>query len=192
MTEENTKELNEEETLQEQIQEESTENSEETQENSETQESTGETFDVKSSEEYSDLNNKYLRLHAEFDNYRRRTARENLELIERANAKILAELCEVLENFDRALETESGAESHEEFLKGVNLISGQFSGILKDFGLEIINPEGAAFDPNEHEALMQQPSEEIEADHVLQVFQKGYKVKDKVIRHAKVIVSAGA
>lgn len=72
------------------------------------------------------------------------------------------------------------------------MISGQFSGILKDFGLEIINPEGAAFDPNEHEALMQQPSEEIEADHVLQVFQKGYKVKDKVIRHAKVIVSAGA
>lgn len=192
MTEENTKELNEEETLQEQIQEESTETSEETHEDSETQESTGETFDVKSSEEYSDLNNKYLRLHAEFDNYRRRTARENLELIERANAKILAELCEVLENFDRALETESGAESHEEFLKGVNLISGQFSGILKDFGLEIINPEGAAFDPNEHEALMQQPSEEIEADHILQVFQKGYKVKDKVIRHAKVIVSAGA
>lgn len=192
MTEENTKELNEEETLQEQVQEESTETPEETQEDSETQEPTGETFDVKSSEEYSDLNNKYLRLHAEFDNYRRRTARENLELIERANAKILAELCEVLENFDRALETESGAESHEEFLKGVNLISGQFSGILKDFGLEIINPEGAAFDPNEHEALMQQPSEEIEADHVLQVFQKGYKVKDKVIRHAKVIVSAGA
>lgn len=192
MTEENTKELNEEETLQEQVQEESTETPEETQEDSETQEPTGETFDVKSSEEYSDLNNKYLRLHAEFDNYRRRTARENLELIERANAKILAELCEVLENFDRALETESGAESHEEFLKGVNLISGQFSGILKDFGLEIINPEGAAFDPNEHEALMQQPSEEVEADHVLQVFQKGYKVKDKVIRHAKVIVSAGA
>lgn len=192
MTEENTKELNEEETLQEQVQEESTEIPEETQEDSETQEPTGETFDVKSSEEYSDLNNKYLRLHAEFDNYRRRTARENLELIERANAKILAELCEVLENFDRALETESGAESHEEFLKGVNLISGQFSGILKDFGLEIINPEGAAFDPNEHEALMQQPSEEVEADHVLQVFQKGYKVKDKVIRHAKVIVSAGA
>lgn len=82
MTEENTKELNEEETLQEQIQEESTETSEETHEDSETQESTGETFDVKSSEEYSDLNNKYLRLHAEFDNYRRRTARENLELIE--------------------------------------------------------------------------------------------------------------
>ena len=142
--------------------------------------------------EFKDLNNKYLRLHAEFDNYRRRTARENLELVERANAKVLTELCEVIENFDRALETEAGSEAHEDFVKGVSLIAEQFGGILKNHGLEVINPEGLAFDPNQHEAMMQQPSEDIAADHVLQVFQKGYKVKEKVIRHAKVIVSAGA
>ena len=150
------------------------------------------TVSVKDSDEYKDLSNKYLRLHAEFDNYRRRTARENLELVDRANSKILGELCEVVDNFDRAIETEGGADNHEDFSKGIHLIAGQFKKVLVDFGLETIDPSGTPFDPNEHEALMQQPSEEVEADHILQVFQKGYKVKDKVIRHAKVIVSAGA
>lgn len=151
-----------------------------------------ETVAVKDSAEYKDLSNKYLRLHAEFDNYRRRTARENLELVDRANSKILGELCEVADNFDRAIETEGGADNHEDFSKGIHLIAGQFKKVLGDFGLETIDPSGTPFNPNEHEALMQQPSEEVEADHILQVFQKGYKVKDKVIRHAKVIVSAGA
>lgn len=205
MTEENKQEINEdsvatEEQVIEETQEESN-TSEETNEsaegsqeeaieNEESEETPG--ANATESNEFKDLNNKYLRLHAEFDNYRRRTARENLELVERANAKVLSELCEVVENFDRALETEAGPEAHDDFVKGVSMIAEQFSGILKNHGLEVINPEGLAFDPNEHEAMMQQPSEEVEADHVLQVFQKGYKVKDKVIRHAKVIVSAGA
>lgn len=192
MTEENTETLKEQEdTI---VQEESLD---ETQESSSTEPQEEETVEepalkVTETEEYQEMNNKYLRLHAEFDNYRRRTARENLELVERANAKVLSDLCEVVENFDRAIETEAGAEAHEDFVKGIRLIADQFNGILKNHGLEVINPEGLAFDPNEHEAMMQQPSEDVEPDHVLQVFQKGYKVKDKVIRHAKVIVSAGS
>lgn len=195
MTEENTETLKEQEDtiVQEELLDETQESSS-TEPQEETVEETVEepAIKVTETEEYQEMNNKYLRLHAEFDNYRRRTARENLELVERANAKVLSDLCEVVENFDRAIETEAGAEAHEDFVKGIRLIADQFNGILKNHGLEVINPEGLAFDPNEHEAMMQQPSEDVEPDHVLQVFQKGYKVKDKVIRHAKVIVSAGS
>ena len=133
---------------------------------------------------------RYMRLHAEFDNYRRRTAKEQLAMMERANGKLLGEFTEVVENFDRALSTEG--QNIEDFTQGVKLIQDQFHTILTSNGLETIDPVGQDFDPNLHEALMQQPSEEIEEGKVITVFKKGYQLKGKVLSHAKVIVSSGA
>ena len=138
------------------------------------------------------LNDKYLRLHAEFDNYRRRTAQESLRLIESANTKLLGDLVEVVENFDRATSPDHQAASLEDFEKGIVMIQSQFKNVLQKFGLESIDPVGEEFDPNRHEALMNQPSEEVVEGNIITVFQKGYSVKEKVIKHAKVIVSAGA
>lgn len=133
---------------------------------------------------------KNLRLYAEFDNFRRRTAKESFELMVTANAKLIGKLTEVLENFGRAFEA-AGKGTPEDFEKGIKLIHGQFKDILDAEGLEEIDPVGAEFDPNLHEALLQQPSDTVQENHVVQVISKGYKLKDKILKHAKVIVSQG-
>ncbi|MBO7105297.1 MAG: nucleotide exchange factor GrpE [Fibrobacter sp.] len=139
----------------------------------------------------ADANDRNLRLMAEFDNYRRRTAKEQLELIETANGKLLEKLSEVQDNFERAFASENKAQDLEAFEKGMQMIYNQFAKILTDAGLEQIDPTGAEFDPNCHEALMQQPSETVPEGHVVTVFQKGYKLKNKILKTAKVIVSSG-
>ena len=139
----------------------------------------------------ADANDRNLRLMAEFDNYRRRTAKEQLELIETANGKLLEKLSEVQDNFERAFASENKAQDLEAFEKGMQMIYIQFAKILTDAGLEQIDPTGAEFDPNMHEALMQQPSETVPEGHVVTVFQKGYKLKNKILKTAKVIVSSG-
>ena len=126
-----------------------------------------------------------LRLMAEFDNFRRRTAKEQLDIIETANAKLLEKLSEVLDNFERAFATENKANDLEAFEKGMQLIHSQFAKTLTDAGLEQIDPIGQEFDPNCQEALMQQPSEEIPEGHVVTVFQKGYRLKGKILKTAK-------
>ncbi len=139
----------------------------------------------------ADANDRNLRLMAEFDNYRRRTAKEQLELIETENGKLLEKLSEVQDNFERAFASENKAQDLEAFEKGMQMIYNQFAKILTDAGLEQIDPTGAEFDPNMHEALMQQPSETVPEGHVVTVFQKGYKLKNKILKTAKVIVSSG-
>ena len=139
----------------------------------------------------ADANDRNLRLMAEFDNYRRRTAKEQLELIETANGKLLEKLSEVQDNFERAFASENKAQDLEAFEKGMQMIYNQFAKILTDAGLEQIDPTGAELDPNMHEALMQQPSETVPEGHVVTVFQKGYKLKNKILKTAKVIVSSG-
>ncbi|MBR3850788.1 MAG: nucleotide exchange factor GrpE [Fibrobacter sp.] len=139
----------------------------------------------------AEANDRNLRLMAEFDNYRRRTAKDQLELIETANGKLLEKLSEVQDNFERAFASENKAQDLEAFEKGMQMIYNQFAKILTDAGLEQIDPTGAEFDPNMHEALMQQPSETVPEGHVVTVFQKGYKLKNKILKTAKVIVSSG-
>lgn len=136
---------------------------------------------------------RYVRLMAEFDNFRRRTAKEQLELIETANGKLLEKLSEVLDNFERAASPENNKQKdYDAFAKGIQMIHDQFAKILKDAGLEQLDPVGEPFDPNYHEALMHQASDTIPESHVVQVFQKGYKLKNKLLKTAKVIVSSGA
>ena len=142
-------------------------------------------------QQLADANDRTLRLMAEFDNFRRRSAKEQLDLIEVANGKLLEKLSEVQDNFERAFAAENKAKDLEAFEKGMQMIYNQFSKVLTDAGLEQIDPTGKEFDPNLHEALMQQPSETIPEGHVVTVFQKGYKLKNKILKTAKVIVSSG-
>ena len=141
--------------------------------------------------ELAAANDRNLRLMAEFDNFRRRSAKEQLEIIETANGKLLEKLSEVLDNFERAFASENKAKDLETFEKGMQMIHDQFAKVLTDAGLEQLDPTGEEFDPNCHEALMQQPSEEVPENHVVTVFMKGYKLKNKILKPAKVIVSSG-
>jgi molecular chaperone GrpE len=129
----------------------------------------------------------YLRLAADFDNYRKRVAREHAELTTRANERILNELLPVLDDLERALEA---ASAHEEakLEEGVELVHRSFAAVLARHGLTPIETDGA-FDPHVHEALLAQPGEGAEPGSVLQVLQKGYRLGDRVLRPARVIVS---
>ena len=129
----------------------------------------------------------YLRLAADFDNYRKRVAREHAALTKRANERILNELLPVLDDLERALEA---ASAHEEakLEEGVELVHRSLASLLERHGLTPISTEGA-FDPHVHEALLAQPDEGVDPGSVLQVIQKGYRLGDRVLRPARVIVS---
>ena len=129
----------------------------------------------------------YLRLAADFDNYRKRVAREHAELTQRANERLLHELLPVLDDLERALEA---AAEHEEakLEEGVRLVHRSLLGLVERHGLSEIDTEGT-FDPHVHEALLAQPGAGAEEGSVLQVLQKGYRLGDKVLRPARVIVA---
>ena len=129
----------------------------------------------------------YLRLAADFDNYRKRVAREHVELTARANERLVNELLPVLDDLERALEA---AAEHEEakLEEGVQLVHRSLASLLERHGLREIETEGA-FDPHVHEALLSQPAEGADEGSVLQVLQKGYRLGDKVLRPARVIVA---
>jgi len=140
--------------------------------------------------EIAELKDKNLRLYAEFDNFRRRTAKESFEMMVTANAKLIEKLTEIMDNFNRAFDPNNKASS-EDFEKGMKMIFGRFKDILDAEGLEEIDPAGAVFDPNLHEALLQQVSDTVPENNVIQTISKGYKLKSKILKHAKVIVSKG-
>jgi molecular chaperone GrpE len=129
------------------------------------------------------------RLKAEFDNYRKRVARDQSDLVARAAERLVKELVPVLDDLERALEA---ATQHEEakLEEGVALVHRSLADLLAREGLVEIETDGA-FDPHTQEALLSQPSE-AEEGTVIQVLQKGYKLGDRVLRPARVIVSAGA
>ncbi|MBF0429846.1 MAG: nucleotide exchange factor GrpE [Fibrobacteria bacterium] len=143
------------------------------------------------SEEEEGIKEKYLRLYAEFENFRKRTAKESLQLIQTAQAGLMEKLIPTLETFEMAFSPEQKAKKLEDFEAGIKMIFNKFKDVLEEAGLEEINPEGEEFDPNFHEAIMQQPHDTLEEDHIVQVYQKGYKVKTKILKHAKVIVAKG-
>jgi len=128
-----------------------------------------------------------LRLAADFDNYKKRAAREREEYVALANARLLAELLPVVDDLERAL---AAAEKHEEaqLEEGVRLVHRELATLLERHGVTAIEADGK-FDPHVHEALLAQPSEEAESGAVLDVVQKGYKLGDRVVRPARVIVA---
>lgn len=128
------------------------------------------------------------RLKAEFDNFRKRVQRESEQRVQRAQTEVIEELLPVLDNFERAMQ--AAAEHDEKLLtSGVELVYNQLRDLLTKRGLCEIDAEGAQFDPNQHDAVMCQPSGEHEEGTVMQVLEKGYQLDDKVMRPARVIVS---
>jgi molecular chaperone GrpE len=142
-------------------------------------------------DELQDAKDKHLRLLAEFENFRRRTSKEQFDIIGSANAKLLGKLTEVLDDFNLAFDPKHKSDKLEEVEKGMRLIYNKFKEFLSEEGLTEIDPVGEEFDPNLHDALMQQPSDTVPENHIAQVLQKGYKAKNKILKHAKVIVSTG-
>jgi molecular chaperone GrpE len=137
--------------------------------------------------ERDELFDRLQRLAAEFDNFRKRNARENATLAERANERLVKELIPILDDLGRALE--AAAEHEEAKLEdGVRLVHRSLGDLLRKEGLAEIATEGK-FDPHVHEALLSQPSD-AEEGSVIEVVQKGYKLGDKVIRPARVVVAA--
>jgi len=134
---------------------------------------------------------KYLRLMAEFDNFKRRTAKEYQQLIEQANEKLMKEIVEVRENFDRAFKHHKAGGDQTAFIEGMKLIFTMLDTVLNKHGLEVYCEAGQAFNPELHDAMMKCPQGEIPEDHIAEVLEKGYKLKGKVIKHARVIVSCG-
>ncbi len=134
--------------------------------------------------EYTELYDKYLRLLAEFENYKRRTQKEKEEVYSLAKSDIVSNLLPVIDNFDRAeklIEDESVAE-------GIRLIRKQFDEFLKKLGVEEIEAQGCEFDPNFHSAVLHEDAEGEPENTVCEVLLKGYKLGDRVIRHAMVKV----
>ena len=129
-----------------------------------------------------------LRTLAEFDNYRRRTEREREEAIGRGRADVLRELLEVCDNFDRALE-HAGEGVPASFLEGMKLVARGLHDLLDRKGVARIEAEGRPFDPEQHEALTVMPRAGAAPDTVIQVVQAGYRLGDRVLRPAKVIVA---
>lgn len=130
---------------------------------------------------------KYMRLAAEYDNYRKRTANEKLSLYDDATAKAVTELLPVADSIRMALENLANADP--EIIKGIELISNQLNKSFEKLKIESFGKIGDTFDPNFHNAISKIESEELGENTLAQVFQTGYKIGDKVIRHAMVQVA---
>lgn len=139
--------------------------------------------------EKQELSDKLLRKAAEFENLKRRTTREKEEAVKYGSASILSSMLEVLDNFDRAVEMEPNADDFHSFFEGIRLIDKNLKEVLRMHGLEEINPVGEKFDPFFHEAMMREETDEVEDNTILEVFQKGYKLKDRLLRPARVKVA---
>jgi molecular chaperone GrpE len=175
------KELNEQETSKhEEVQEEAVENDSQQEETSK---------ELTPEEKCAELNDRFLRLYAEFDNYRKRTNKERIDLISNASAGILKDLLTILDDFDRAIVNNEKVEDIDAVKEGFQLIHNKFKGILESKGLKQMESKGLVFDSELHEAIanVPAPSEE-DKGKVIDDVEKGYYLNEKVIRFAKVVV----
>jgi molecular chaperone GrpE len=140
-------------------------------------------------QQISELKDKYLRLMAEFDNHKKRTIKEKLDMMKSAAQDTLSALLPVLDDFDRAKKIADDETSTEQFSEGVALVYSKLYNILNQRGLEPMETNGESFDPELHEAITEipAPSEEMKGK-IIDTVEKGYLLKDKIIRHAKVVV----
>ena len=143
----------------------------------------------KCEEQNKELEDRLLRLAAEFDNYKKRTAKEFGNLIGAANEDLIVDLLDTVDNFCRAVESDEVKANHQGFCKGVEMIYAQLREVLSREGLEEMKPIGQKFDPNLHEAVGQVESDKYEEGTVAQEISKGYILKGKVIKPAKVLVA---
>lgn len=179
----NNKEQN---TNEEQVNENSTEvNEAEANAEEQTEEAVEQTIE----EKYNELNDKFVRLYAEFDNFRRRTNKEKVDLISSASASILKDLIPVLDDFERALDNNEKSDDIEAVKEGIKLVAHKFKSLLESKGLKQMVAKGETFDSEFHEAIANIPApEELLKGKVVDDVEKGYLLNDKVIRFAKVVV----
>ena len=140
-------------------------------------------------EKYDELNNSYLRLHAEFDNFRKRTLKEKAELIKNGGERVLFDIISLVDDFERALTALHSAEDKDALLEGMDLIYGKFIAFLGQHGVKEIEAIGQPFDADRFEAVTTIPAqEETQKGMVIDCIQKGYELNEKIIRFPKVIV----
>ena len=139
--------------------------------------------------ENADLKDQLLRRAADFDNYRKRMMKEKQETYDYANAGLLGDLLDSLDNFDRTIDAAKDAKDAKSIADGIKMINKTLVKMLEDkYGLTGYGKEGDEFNPDEHEAIGRMEDEKAKKETLAQVYLKGYKLKDKVIRHAKVMV----
>jgi molecular chaperone GrpE len=143
------------------------------------------------SEECKALNDKYIRLAAEFDNYKRLSQRDQRDQIRFGNEQLLKELLPVVDNMERAIKAAQASGGDSALVQGVELTLKQLSGALAKFGVQTIETAGQEFDPSAHQAVSYGPSDDVAANTVLDEFQKGYRLHDRILRAAMVSVSSG-
>ena len=146
--------------------------------------------DNKLQEEYDKLNQQYIRLAADFDNYRKRQEQERENLLKFGTESALKKMLEVIDNFERGEKALQNVEDCQQVKDSFNLVHKQVLDTLQKLGLEEIDAEGKEFDPNFHDAVMRTPSNEYPEETIIAVLQKGYKMGEKVLRPALVNVAA--
>jgi molecular chaperone GrpE len=155
---------------------------------SESKKSDGDKEKIKELEKkYDELNDKYLRMAAEYENYRKRTTKELAERVVDTRIKVVSEIIPVVDNFERA--AESTTDDITVYKKGVEMTEKQLKDVLSKLGVESFGEEGDEFDPNIHSAMMHTENDDEPENSVSQVFMKGYKIGDKIIRPAAVKVN---
>jgi len=150
---------------------------------------TDKTSEIVAAEKIAEFQNKYIRLSADFDNYRKRTLKEKIDLIKSANAEILLNLLPVMDDFERALKSMEDTKGCKEIKDGIDLIYNKFGEFLKSSGVKEIDAMHKKFDTDIHEAVTKipAPSKKLKGK-VLDVIQKGYYLNEKIIRYPKVII----
>lgn len=133
--------------------------------------------------------NEYLYLKAEFENYKRNVIKERSDLLKYGSERLLVEVLGVVDNFERALETKINSENFANFSKGVEMTYQDLKSALVRFGVTELSTLGQPFDPNIHEALSSEETDQFKAGHISRVFKKPYKLHDKVIRPGQVVVA---
>ena len=140
-------------------------------------------------EKFKDINDKYIRLYSEFDNFRKRSAKERLDLISSASGDLIKELLPILDDFERAIDANKNADDIEAVKEGIILVHNKISKTLSNKGLKEIEAKGNNFDAELHEAIAKFPAaDESQKGKVIDVVEKGYYLNDKILRFSKVVV----
>ncbi len=132
-----------------------------------------------------------LRARADLDNYRKRVAREKEEAIRYANNSLIEKLLPILDNFELGLDAARNASDAAGIIQGLEMVRKQLEDFLRENGVEVVNAVGDAFDPNLHEAVAHEPNGEVADGSVIRQIRRGFKLKDRLIRPASVVVSKG-
>ncbi|WP_373998577.1 nucleotide exchange factor GrpE [Bdellovibrio bacteriovorus] len=157
--------------------------------NPETAAANGSSEIQKLQEQSEKFKNDFLYLRAEFENYKRNAIKERSDLVKYGGERFIRDLLEVVDNFERALQTNVTAENFATFRQGVDMTAQELKSLLQRHSVQEIPAQGVPFDPNVHEALSSEATEQVAPGHVVRVFKKPYKLHDKVIRTGQVVVA---